>query len=138
MNKQCCFVKKIAAIVLGTAIVMGIYGSIDTVSCIAADEKKADLSALSGFGKNYTSDEKGKFEVEGVMVVGDSMYNITVEEETIQSWCGERRGRSWTGQKLIDLLNKKTTLFYGSAKGDKQSTEYSDPVEFARPNGESF
>ena len=128
----------ITAIVLGLMIALGVPGSIFQVPCMAAEEKKADLSAISGFGKGYTQDEKGKFEIEGVMVTHGSMYNITVDGESIQSWCGEQRGRFWDGEPLIDLLNDPTTLFYGKAEGTKKSSEYSDPVEFARPNGKSF
>ena len=127
-------ISKLTAIVLSIVMALGL----NTASCMAATEKKADISAISGFGKGYTVDDKGKFEIEGVMVTQGSMYNVTVDGESIQSWCGKSRGRFWDGQELIDLLNDPTTLFYGKAAGTKKSTEYSDPVEFSRPNGESF
>lgn len=138
MMKEKQNISMITAIVLGLVIALGMLGSIFPIPCMAAEEKKADLSAISGFGKGYTQDEKGKFEIEGVMVTHGSMYNVTVDGECIQSWCGERKGRFWDGEPLIDLLNDPTTLFYGKAEGTKKSTEYSDPVEFARPNGKSF
>ncbi len=119
-------------------ITLGISAAAYTVPCAAAEEKKADISAVSGFGKNYTMDDKGKFEIEGVMVTNGSIYNITVDGDNLQAWCGKYRGRTWGGQQLTDLLNDPTTVFYEKAEGTKDSAEFTNKVEFARPNGKSY
>ena len=130
---------KLLAVALCTILAAGLYGNISTSPCFAADTKKVDISALSGFGKNQSENkETGEFEIEGVMVTGNSMYNITVDGDNIQAWCGELRGTTWGGKQLETLLNNRTTLFYGSVKGKKDSAEFSDPVEFTRPNGKSW
>lgn len=109
------------------------------VPCMAAETTtKADLSAISGFGKNYSSDAEGNFEIEGVMVVYDSVYNITVEDGKIQAWSGKYKSTTWRGNMLEDLLNDPRVLFYGSAKGDEKSIELLNKVEFTRPDGNMF
>ncbi len=105
---------------------------------MAATEKKADLGAINGFGKNQTIDDKGNFEIEGVMVSKGSIYNVTVDGDNLQAWCGKMKGRTWFGQELIDLLDDKDTFFYDNVKGSKRSSEYGNKVEFTRPCGESW
>ncbi|MBQ4483080.1 MAG: hypothetical protein II966_07605, partial [Lachnospiraceae bacterium] len=103
-----------------------------------AEEKKADISAISGFGKNYSVDQDGKFEIEGVMVVGDTIYNITAGDDMIQSWTGKYKGRYWSGDALKELLDKPETLFYGKVSGTKDKAEFSNEVKFTRPNGQNY
>lgn len=130
--------KKLLLTILSALVVLGSFGRISTVSCLAEDEKKADLGAISGFSNSYTKDDKGKFEMEGVMVSDGSVYNITVDGEKIQAWCGKLKGRTWSGKTLIELLDKPTTLFYDRVEGTYDSAEYSGPVEFTRPNGKTY
>lgn len=126
-------VKLLAAVILVLALTLAY-----AVPGMAETEKKADLGAISGFGNNQTSDEKGNFEIDGVMVSKGSIYNVTVDGENLQSWCGKLKGRKWFGQELIDLLDDKDTFFYDNVKGNKRSSEYGSKVEFARPCGESW
>jgi hypothetical protein len=120
-------------------VIAGSYTASCNVTCLAADDKnKVDLSAINGFGKDFTIDDKGKFEISGVMVTGNSMYNVTVEEDTLQAWCDSNKGRTWRDKELKNLLNNPTTFFYEKVSGDAESAEFSNKVEFQRPNGKSF
>ena len=124
---------------LSIMAVLAAYIVMQAVPCMAAETTtKADLSAISGFGKNYASDAEGNFEIEGVMVVYDSVYNITVEDGKIQAWSGKYKSTTWRGDTLVDLLNDPRTLFYGSVKGDEKSAEFLNKVEFTRPDGNTF
>lgn len=130
--------KKILTIAICILMTAGLYGK-TSATCFAAEEKKADISALSGFGKNYTENkETGEFEIEGVMLYYGSIYNITVDGDNIQAWCGDLRSNTWGGKRLERLLDDPNTLFYGSVKGKKDSAEFNDPVEFTRPNGKTY
>ena len=120
-------------------MVLAAYIVMLAMPCMAAETTtKADLSAISGFGKNYTSDTEGNFEIEGVMVVYGSVYNITVEDGKIQAWSGKYKSTTWRGDTLVDLLNDPRTLFYGSVKGNEKSAEFLNKVEFTRPDGNTF
>ncbi len=121
-------------------VVLTAYIVMLSMPCMAAEATtKADLSAISGFGKNYTPpDAEGNFEIEGVMVVYDSMYNITAGDGRIQAWSGRFKSTTWTGEALENLLNDPRTLFYGSAKGNEKSVEFLNKVEFTRPDGNTF
>jgi|GEM_PF-2770488 len=130
--------RQVTAILTAVVIVCS-YAASCSVPCLAADSKtKIDLGAISSFGKDYSNDDKGKFEISGVMVTGTSMYNITVDGDAIQAWCGELKGRTWRDQELKKLLNDPTTMFYGKVSGDLESAEFKDKVEFARPNGKTY
>lgn len=127
-----------AALLALTAAALSVFFLVFETEVFLAEEKKADISAISGFGKNYSIDKDGKFEIEGVMRTGDTIYNITVEDDMIQSWTGKYKGRYWSGDDLKELLNKPETLFYGKVSGTKDKAEFSDAVKFARPNGENY
>ncbi|MBQ9605828.1 MAG: hypothetical protein IJV16_01470 [Lachnospiraceae bacterium] len=122
-------------VALSVFVITGIFFCSSPVICLAEDTEKIDINAISGFGKNYTVDEEGKFDVDGVMVSGGSMYNITVEGEAIQAWSSGFRSRSWSGRTLKKLLNDPTTFFYQKASGTADKAEFKDKVEFKRPNG---
>ncbi len=105
---------------------------------LAATAKKADLGAISGFSNSYTSDDKGNFEIGGAMVAADTIYNISVEDGAIQAWCDKYKGGKWKDKQLIDLLNQPTTFFYEKVSGNADTVEFTNKVEFTRPNGKSY
>ena len=129
---------KILLLVMSALLALGSFGRISAVSAFAAEEKKADISAISGFTNSYTKDEKGTFEMQGVMISDGLVYNITVDGDSIQAWCGKLKSRNWSGRELNDLLDKPSTLFYDRVTGTRSSAEYTGPVEFTRPNGETY
>lgn len=106
--------------------------------CLAATTKKADLGAISGFSNSYTSDDKGDFEIGGAMVAAGTIYNISVEDGAIQAWCDKYKGGKWKDKQLIDLLNQPTTFFYEKVSGNADTVEFTNKVEFTRPNGKRF
>ena len=135
------FVKKYRSLLFSliALVIAGSYTASCSLPCFAADDKnKVDLSAISGFGKDFTIDDKGKFEISGVMVTGTSMYNVTVEEGALQAWCDTLKGRTWRDRELKTLLNDPTTFFYEKVSGDAESAEFKNKVEFKRPNGKSY
>ena len=122
--------------VLAAALVTGLCFINSTALCLAADnDEKVDLSAISGFTNTYTVDKDGKFEIEGAMVTGGSVYNITVDGEAIQAWSSNYKSRTWEKKQLKKLLNDPTTFFYERVSGTPDKAEFSNKVEFARPNG---
>ena len=126
------------AAIMAAGLVMGSCLTGGNTACLAADNaEKADLGAISGFGKNYTVDKDGKFEMDGVMVSAGSVYNITVDGEAIQAWSGNYKSRTWKDKELIKLLNDPTTFFYEKVSGTPDKAEFTNKVEFARPNGET-
>ncbi len=131
--------RRVSIILLTSAVTLmsGFFCTGNFTTCLA-EEKKADISAISGFGKNSSFDKDGKFEIEGVMVVGDTIYNITAGDDMIQSWTGKYKGRYWSGDDLKELLDKPETLFYGKVSGNKDKAEFSNEVKFTRPNGETY
>ncbi|MCR5410803.1 MAG: hypothetical protein K6E90_07465 [Lachnospiraceae bacterium] len=129
---------KILLLIMSAFLVLGSFGRLSTVFVMAAEEKEIDISALSGFANSYTKDEKGKFEMDGVMVSDGLVYNVTVDGNKLQAWCGKFKSRTWSGDALIDLLDNPSTLFYDKVTGTRNSAEYTGPVEFTRPNGETY
>ena len=105
---------------------------------LAATAKKADLGAISGFSNSYTSDDKGNYEIGGAMVAAGTIYNISVEDGAIQAWCDKYKGGKWKDKQLIDLLNQPTTFFYEKVSGNEDTVEFTNKVEFTRPNGKSY
>ena len=90
--------------VLTAFLLIGLCFVNNRTVCMAADNSdKADLSAIRGFGKNYTVDKDGKFEIEGAMVTAGSVYNITVDGEAIQAWSSGYKSRTWKEKELTKL-----------------------------------
>ena len=75
--------------------------------------------------------------MDGAMVSAGSVYNITVDGEAIQAWSGNYKSRTWKDKELIKLLNDPTTFFYEKVSGTPDKAEFTNKVEFARPNGET-
>ncbi len=107
-----------------------------TVPCMAEDS--IDIGAISGFGNDFSIDDEGKFEISGAMVSNGLLYNISTEDGGIRAWCKKSKGRLWKDKELKDLLNDKTTFFYEKVSGTPDSAEFSNKVEFARPNGKTW